>query len=249
MQTFCSDILGDSDLGVLSTKAFGAYWLLILHLWVSGGKMRHNINELQIRMHCVSREEARILWRQLRRFFVVTKEEVQSEFVNDEMQRLAAYRLSKGGDGSGGSGGGSERKPVTSNQDISISISVVLKLWDLISSKKPEKIEEAAIAKLLKNPNSAISRLNAEEIKATLANFGKARRLKHSRAWNFSLYNFLHHGFEKYVPGAFDLDNFNKDNFKQERVKDGTDKRQKAKTMGPGVQGNARKSKSTTLLV
>jgi len=230
-QIYASDILGDTDLRLMSAEEIGCFFLLLLNLWVNGGTLPHNISQLQQIMHLKSHKKTKTVLIRLQNQFDFQRKTLRSAHIDQQLQKQAAHRLkSKKGAETlhkliknpppiwHNAGHDAGTCIPYSNSSIDITITEVVLLWNQFSSKKPDHAQLGALERFFKGPLSPLLRLKSEDLRAAVDNFRQARQVKNSRAFNWNIYNFFSRALDKYLPGAFDIDHYQPENFRKEKT-------------------------------
>lgn len=103
-------------------------------------------------------------------------------------------------------------------------IDTIISEWNKVSRKKSNGSEffsvQREVSGLLEDVNNSIT---VDVLLQAIGNYGAAIALPNSQAGQFTLCNFLRRGIKNYLPGYFDIDNFDKskfDNGKKEYTED-----------------------------
>ena len=230
-QIYASDILGDTDLRLMSAEEIGCFFLLLLNLWVNGGTLPHNIAQLQQIMHLKSHKKTKTVLIRLQNQFDFQRKTLRSAYIDQQLQKQAAYRLKQEKSahatnrklhrGETVTVSFDERFPIPipySLSEINTTITEVVLLWNQFSSKKPNHAQLGALERFFKGPLSPLLRLKSEDLRAAVDNFRQARQVKNSRSFNWNIYNFFSRALDKYLPGAFDIDHYQPENFRKEKT-------------------------------
>ena len=92
-QIYASDILGDTDIRLMTAEEIGCFFLLLLNLWVNGGTLPNNIAQLQQIMHLKSHKKTKSVLNRLRNQFNSNRKTISSHYIDQQFQKQSHQRL------------------------------------------------------------------------------------------------------------------------------------------------------------
>jgi len=104
----------------------------------------------------------------------------------------------------------------------------VVRIWNEFARKKAENDNiniESAVYLVCRE-------IGYEEFIDAMMNYKQALELPRSQAWDFNLWAFATRGYRKFLPGIFDIDNYNMDNFRPKTEMDTKNKVNEAMKYG-----------------
>lgn len=93
----------------------------------------------------------------------------------------------------------------------------VLKIWNSFSGKKAVSSDVNTEQQVWRTINDSLNGCNLDNFVAAMENYRMALHLPDSQAWKCNLYHFAQGNFKKFLPGAFDIDNYKKSNFEKSK--------------------------------
>jgi len=232
-QMYASDILGDPFFDTLSAEEFGCYCLLLLNLWVNGGKLKLDFKQIQRICHLKSTQTTQKILRRLHPRLNMKRRFLSSEYIDQQMQNVLQQRLKsiKGGLASGrkrqeeanqrANQKSTLQTPDSNLQYINNIINKLAAIWRQFSSKEIDDDQIDILRTLFVSENNPLQVHGEEALIKALQNYRRARQLEGSKAWDWSFFLFFYRGYEKYLPGRFDIDNYDPNKFKTNPSKGG----------------------------
>ena len=229
-QIYARDILGNSALSVLTAEEFGCYMRIIMNLWVNGGSLPYNFKIIRKLLGFNKETKARSLFKNIRSFFYIKGRKIHSSYIDEQLQKSMAYRLKM--QNLAQKSGNSQPDQVAyyaehdmpttpspipipipinnSNSMFDYDINAIVSKWNQVSKKKiqPGSQGFTQIQTLLLNPANPSGQYSQDDILSAIDNYSRALAVPNSPAWKYNLYNFLTKAFVKFLPGAFDIDNY-----------------------------------------
>ena len=219
-------LLNDPRMRNADIKTWGAYFLFYMHLWKNGGVVHKNISQFMHIFKVKNWSTARELYTKIAHLFTENNDLVYSNFVikniDDltkfvERQRRNSYlgRQKRGISEQPGKNSG-DLLPITTttttttnkNNGVDEDLLSIIMNWNKVS-RKTAPINKGDAALSMRDAAAGLMRkYSVETILESIANFGQARSLEHTQAFNWNLTNFLLKGYKKYLPGRFDIDHF-----------------------------------------
>ena len=235
-QYYPADFLSDPEVMFWDAEAVGCYWLMISYLWINGGKAELNY-ELIASLFRVNRKlKAEKLWKKIEKKFVledgyITHKRIFKEMQKQQQSRLRRQEAGKKGAKSrwgndGNANGNASTKPMAKNSPSSSSststsvntttttmLEQIFKLWNSFAKKKSSNAETATVMQITRTLTTASIGVSFEMFMQALENYKAACQHPHSQAQHCNLYKFALSRYEKFLPGAFDIDNYDKSKF------------------------------------
>lgn len=114
-------------------------------------------------------------------------------------------------------------KRVTTNKNVNnynikisspaMAFKPVCEAWNKFAKKKANQDDHNTEQQVWRTITDSMNGCSFTDFLAAIENYKSALTLPKSQAWEFKLYKFALEGFKKFLPGVFDIDNYDKSNF------------------------------------